>query len=86
MTIHIDGFAFRGPEQKQAHQDAWEKVKHIEGAILRKRGGYASMTIELDPAKVEGLSPLEKLVLADQMPSPFGGRLESPTRVVVYTD
>jgi hypothetical protein len=39
----------------------------------------------MDPDKIAGLSDLEKLVLADGGPSPFGGQVTSNT-VAVYTD
>ena len=70
----------------QQHKDAWERVKHIQGAILRKTYGYAQFTAVLDPKLTQGLTALEKLVLADGRTSPFGGCVEHGTTVIVYID
>ena len=83
--MHVKGYAFEGPEQATAHRGAWQKVKSIEGAVLSKRSGYAHQMVELDAAKVDGLTSLEKLVLADRGPSPFGGEVHGNT-VKIYTD
>lgn len=82
---YVNGYAFAAPEAVQEHRDAWDRVKHIKGAILSDRSTYGRRTKTIDTDLTKGLTDLEKLVLADGGPSPFGGEVTSTT-VVVYTD
>ncbi|GAA5229222.1 hypothetical protein [Arthrobacter cryoconiti] len=81
----VNGYAFAGPEILDEHKAAFEQVKHIQGAVLSDVSTYARRTKRMDPEKTKGLTDLQKLVLADGGPSPFGGHVDGNT-VAVYTD
>ena len=83
---YVDGFAYQKPVAAKEHSDAYVRVKHIADAVLRTEYEKGRNVVHLDPAKTDGLSDLEKLVLADTPAlGPFGGRVEGST-VTVYTD
>lgn len=67
------------------HEEAFQKVLGLQGAIQSVRPGETQTVVVLDPDMTAGLSPLEKLVLADGQPSPHGGWVNGH-RVTVYRD
>ncbi|MFC9934611.1 hypothetical protein [Glutamicibacter sp. NPDC127525] len=68
-----------------AHDVAYQRIVGITGAIVSRKQGETQTRVLLDPDKVRGLTDLEKLVLADQQPSPFGG-VVAGNQVIIYRD
>lgn len=87
MANMMGGYAYMSPEIREAHVAAWERVKELNltAAVTSGETSYGRRTFLLDPEKTKDLTDLEKLVLADGGPSPFGGYVIDST-VVVYTD
>ncbi|UTT40226.1 hypothetical protein NMP99_02910 [Glutamicibacter mishrai] len=67
------------------HDIAYGRIVGIRDAIVYRKQGFSQTTVVLDPDKVAGLTDLEKLVLADGQPSPFGGVVTGNT-VTIYRD
>ena len=85
-TGYIDGYAMRSKEVEDKHRAAWEYVKDLPRSeyIASKTAMYGRNIIVLT-SEAAGLSPLQKLVLADGGPCPFGGVVNG-LRVEVYND
>lgn len=82
----VKGWAGGPSEARQPFADAWERVKHLHPqAVQNITHGYARNTVTLDSALTEGLTNIEKLVLADHGNACFGGEVHGTT-VTIYTD
>jgi len=85
---HSDPVIVPGFGDKQSyhrHDQAYGSILGIRDAIVSRKQGFSQTTVILDPVKVEGLTNLQKLVLADGQPSPFGGVVAGNT-VTIYRD
>lgn len=86
-TGFVDGFAFRGEDVKSNHDAAWASVADInrKQAVIKSSPIYGSTIYDLSATLCADLEPLQKLVLANGSPSPFGGTVRG-MRVEVYND
>lgn len=82
-SVLVPGFGNK--QSYHLHDVAYGRVLGIRDAVQAIRVGAGTTTVTLDPAKVEGLTALEKLVLADGQPSPFGGVVVG-NLVTIYRD
>jgi hypothetical protein len=84
---YVKGYAFADSDVKVAHELAWHRVQqmNLAGAVLSRQSLYGRNEYRIDSVKTAGLSDLEKVVLVDGGPSPFGGNVSGST-VTVYTD
>ncbi|MBM7767328.1 hypothetical protein [Glutamicibacter nicotianae] len=82
-SVIVPGFGDK--KSYHLHDMAYGSILGIRDAIVSRSQGCSQTTVVLDPAKVEGLTDLQKLVLADGQPSPFGGVVTGNT-VTIYRD
>lgn len=76
---------FGNKRSYHAHDVAYGRVQGITDAVMAIQQGESQTVVTLDPVKTAGLSALEKLVLADRQPSPFGG-VVTGNQVIIYRD
>lgn len=76
---------FGNKRSYHVHDVAYGRVQGIRDAIVAIQQGESQTVVMLDPVKTAGLSALEKLVLADRQPSPFGG-VVTGNQVIIYRD
>jgi len=81
--VFVSGFGDK--KSYHLHDQAYGSILGIRDAIVSRKQGFSQTTVVLDPVKVEGLTNLQKLVLADGQPSPFGGVVTGNT-VTIYRD
>ncbi|KUM31863.1 hypothetical protein AQ436_01730 [Arthrobacter sp. EpRS66] len=81
--VVVPGFGDK--QSYHLHDQAYGSILGIRDAIVSRKQGFSQTTVVLDPAKVAGLTDLQKLVLADGQPSPFGGVVTGNT-VTIYRD
>ena len=81
---YVSGY-WMDPDYEADHVAAWEQVKHIEGAVLTDEVVSMMSTFTLDPALTTDLNPLQKLVLANGGPAPYGGQVQDGYVVTVFT-
>lgn len=81
--VTVPGFGNK--QSYHLHDVAYGRVQGIRDAVQAIRIGAGKTVVTLDPCKVEGLTALEKLVLADGQPSPFGG-VVAGNQVTIYRD
>lgn len=81
--VVVPGFGDK--QSYHLHDQAYGSILGIRDAIVSRKQGFSQTTVVLDPVKVAGLTDLQKLVLADGQPSPFGGVVTGNT-VTIYRD
>ena len=78
----VPGYAYGQDANYSPQKRAWEQVYHIAGAVTAREFGRGETIVDLDPAKVEALSPIQRAVLANGGPLPFGATVIG-TRVLI---
>lgn len=82
-SVIVSGFGDK--QSYHLHDQAYGSILGIRDAVVSRKQGISQTTVVLDPVKVAGLTDLQKLVLADGQPSPFGGVVAGNT-VTIYRD
>jgi poly-beta-hydroxyalkanoate depolymerase len=83
----VKGYAMQTDDFLDAHKEAWAKVSKLdrEAAVKTLKHGYGHTIYSIDATTAATLSTLEKVVLANGGPAPFGGWV-SGNRVEVFND
>ena len=85
-TGYIEGFAFNTEDVLEAHKKRWESIKDLpRKEYVVYSNSVHGRTIYFLSEKARDLSPLQKLLLANDGPVPFGGVVVD-FKVEVYND
>lgn len=77
----VKGQAMSPPEVRDALLKAWQEVQHIDRnrAVLKREYMHGRTVYHLDPALVEGLTAVQKVVLAHGGVPDWGGYVTGST-------